>query len=551
MSFSNYLTEIITKKEWKDAYKDAMEKLYPAFNMQEYKRALRILKQKIFKKKGQREIFLNPRGEIKKQLNTGDKDVIEFINSSEAYRIPEHKQRSLYFTGYAIKKKGGKLVPIKEVLTNWANKEKDQDKKQAIIDKLKKELAKEPNVGKEKQIAAMEKSIKEAKGSTEHLDWYENRRQSLGLNSKNIICLTYEPRKIASQSTRVSWRSCMNLGVDEAVGQYSKAVGSSIESGTFIAWVAKPDDKYTLDSPTGRLLIKSYISENGDIAWAVASKEYGTINDIEAVTNTINRFLNKHNDMKDDYYILDPRNYNDGDKTFILNDKGMKKKDYTGSEMNAIRVKAANKAGRIDYNDPHLIRQYEGAGWEDAVDAWVAHYTDWENQPGGLGTYFRELAERNAEWITWVENEEVDYWSIMPSPYRLMENIYRNLDEDGIYWDWLLFDDAGHRETVEEKFMNFELKLYPEYLAIVKDEKLSENEIDDKLSNKFDGDELEALESYHKNYHAKERSPFYEIIDKHFDEELMERALELFSDWAANRLRSYTALYGDEIEGFM
>jgi hypothetical protein len=46
----------------------------------------------------------------------------------------------------------------------------------------------------------------------------------------------------------------MNLNT----GYYSENVGAGASDGVFIAYLVKPGDEYTLDSPTARVLFKPY-----------------------------------------------------------------------------------------------------------------------------------------------------------------------------------------------------------------------------------------------------------------------------------------------------
>jgi hypothetical protein len=71
------------------------------------------------------------------------------------------------------------------------------------------------------------------------------------------IIFTLETRKVASQSTRVNWRSCMNL----ENGVRREMVGSGISSGLAAVYITKVGDELKIDYPLARILIKPMIYE--------------------------------------------------------------------------------------------------------------------------------------------------------------------------------------------------------------------------------------------------------------------------------------------------
>ena len=73
-------------------------------------------------------------------------------------------------------------------------------------------------------------------------------------NSYKII-FTIETRKVASQSTKVNWRSCMNL----ENGVYKQRIGASISAGLAAVYLVKVGDESKLERPLARLLIKPTI----------------------------------------------------------------------------------------------------------------------------------------------------------------------------------------------------------------------------------------------------------------------------------------------------
>ena len=73
-------------------------------------------------------------------------------------------------------------------------------------------------------------------------------------NSYKII-FTIETRKVASQSTKVNWRSCMNL----ENGVFKERIGASISSGLVAVYLVKAGDESKIQRPLARLLIKPTI----------------------------------------------------------------------------------------------------------------------------------------------------------------------------------------------------------------------------------------------------------------------------------------------------
>lgn len=73
-------------------------------------------------------------------------------------------------------------------------------------------------------------------------------------NSYKII-FTIETRKVASQSTEVNWRSCMNL----ENGVFKQRIGASISAGMAVVYLVKVGDESKIKRPLARLLIKPMI----------------------------------------------------------------------------------------------------------------------------------------------------------------------------------------------------------------------------------------------------------------------------------------------------
>lgn len=121
------------------------------------------------------------------------------------------------------------------------------------------------------------------------------------------IIFTLETRKVASQSTRVNWRSCMNL----ENGVRNEMVGSGISSGLAAVYITKVGDELKIDYPLARILIKPMIYEtktgsNFDIKnitdediYYYLDKTYTSTNSIRTNINTgiLEKFEKKVNEI--------------------------------------------------------------------------------------------------------------------------------------------------------------------------------------------------------------------------------------------------------------
>lgn len=337
-----YLTEIINKKDWKDKYGP---KIWNRIDLGIYKKSLKYLKSKIFNSNNltdKRYVYLSANSNssisnanvFRYEISENDREIIKLVNSTKDFHIPKQREKSLLVIGKCINKTDSSLRNIVDVLRSpqidWArfptNIDEIKRQNESRYRKLE-ELKKDPEKNKT-AIAGIEKRLKEDESvPTKELlaniiEKYNQQLKEL-IKGKYVIVLTYDTRAIASQSTKVGWRSCMNLDN----GEYRKHVPLTINMGSFIAYLATKKDKNTLDEPIARILCKSYFANdqqgnNPDMVWGV-SRVYSKSNQsgFYWFSNMVEDFLNQNNKPKYTKYTIHPQHYQDGENLTINFDK--------------------------------------------------------------------------------------------------------------------------------------------------------------------------------------------------------------------------------------
>jgi hypothetical protein len=253
-----YINEIISKGEWKDKYNLIF---YQSFDPSKYKK---IIKQvvdlfgKLNKGKPKKTLVFDFNSKKRTELNQWDLHLLAIL-----HQFGYHSSEGLYKTGNCLK--NNKVKSIYNILKSMESRSHPQAKK-----RMKDQYEKRP--------------IPEIKQQLEFIEELENYgilkngkinfdRFLISNNTERKIVLTYDHRAIASQSTQVGWTSCMDL--DKRSLEHHK-IGSGVSSGVFIAYLVKPGDEYTLDSPSARVLFKPYEGIiTGKLYWK-ADKIYGT-----------------------------------------------------------------------------------------------------------------------------------------------------------------------------------------------------------------------------------------------------------------------------------
>ncbi len=144
-------------------------------------------------------------------------------------------------------------------------------------------------------------------------------------NKNFLICISKHPYDIAGMSTDRGWTSCMNL----ENGSNGRYISKEIKEGTVIAYLINENDK-NINHPYGRINIKPYISENGDLGWGLADYCYGSLLNEKKIKNeisekfklTLNLWLDENlNSGKKGHYRLNKNVYNESENEIYIGDK--------------------------------------------------------------------------------------------------------------------------------------------------------------------------------------------------------------------------------------
>jgi len=108
-----------------------------------------------------------------------------------------------------------------------------------------------------------------------------------------IMVFSKHPYDIAGMSTDRGWTSCMDV-YDGVSSQY---VSADVEEGSFICYLAKPED-VNLNKPTARVLVKPFVSikDESEVLYSAEDKIYGTAP--SNFSKTVNTILD---DIQDGY----------------------------------------------------------------------------------------------------------------------------------------------------------------------------------------------------------------------------------------------------------
>lgn len=333
-----YLTEIISKSDWKEEYG---EKIYDKIDKSFYRKSLAFIKSKIFTPANlsdKRYIFLHTNGGklsktniIKYQLDNNDTAFVNIINKYTKYKIPLNKIASFLTIGKVLNGKNITAITlaIADLRLKFMADEDDYrrqstSREQTLKNKeLQLDTEEDPKKRENliKIIEGIKKRLKEdeekhkiagAERVNELVDAYWKKFEAIN-NQKYIIVLTYDTRAVASQSTAVSWRSCMNL--DD--GEYNQFVPKTINIGSFIAYLSTKKDIHELKNPIGRVLCKAYYGydndrENPDVIWIAGNFYPGSDRgEMKWFGEAVQGFLNNNNKPKYRYYNQTEHNYAD------------------------------------------------------------------------------------------------------------------------------------------------------------------------------------------------------------------------------------------------
>lgn len=228
--------EIISQKSWEKKYKTTINR---TFDKDTYEQVLPKLKNFFTKLNGgtfAETVIVDYQTKAISKLNAFDTKLIPIL-SDLGYTVSKES----YLTGKVTK--DNKEINVIDILSSFNSKIKTYDQLQK---------AAEQNPGAKKQLDAIDKLkinnlINNDKINISRLSIYNNNK-----DKEYKIVFTMDQRAIASQSTSVGWRSCMNLNS----GMYRDMVGSGISAGVFIAYLVQAGDEFELNDPKARVLIK-------------------------------------------------------------------------------------------------------------------------------------------------------------------------------------------------------------------------------------------------------------------------------------------------------
>jgi hypothetical protein len=109
-------------------------------------------------------------------------------------------------------------------------------------------------------------------------DW---QRTSTRAEYRGVI--SRHPYDVAGMSTDRGWTSCQEL----VVGSLCRFVPQDVRAGTLVVYMIKKDD-VDIKAPVGRTLIKPYINDQNQTAYAPHKESYGSVTD--EFLQAVNRF---------------------------------------------------------------------------------------------------------------------------------------------------------------------------------------------------------------------------------------------------------------------
>jgi hypothetical protein len=111
--------------------------------------------------------------------------------------------------------------------------------------------------------------------------------------------ISRHPYDIAGMSTDRGWTSCQDL----VGGSRCQYVPQDIRAGTLVAYMITKDD-VNINSPVGRILLKPYINDQNQTAYALHNESYGTVtNEFRQAVNRFATWLNNQQGIKGSFNL--------------------------------------------------------------------------------------------------------------------------------------------------------------------------------------------------------------------------------------------------------
>jgi hypothetical protein len=119
--------------------------------------------------------------------------------------------------------------------------------------------------------------------ATDALRFFQNDQQRTSTRAEYRGVISRHPYDVAGMSTDRGWTSCQDL----VRGSQCHYVPQDIRAGTLVAYMIKKDD-VDLKAPVGRVLLKPYINNQNQTAYAPHKESYGSVTD--EFLQAVNRF---------------------------------------------------------------------------------------------------------------------------------------------------------------------------------------------------------------------------------------------------------------------
>jgi hypothetical protein len=131
------------------------------------------------------------------------------------------------------------------------------------------------------------------------LQKFQNDPKRAGTRAEYQGVVSRHPYDIAGMSTDRGWTSCQDL----VGGSRCTYVPQDIRAGTLVAYMITKDD-VNINNPVGRILLKPYINDQNQTAYALHNESYGTVtNEFRQAVNRFATWLNNQQGIKGSFYL--------------------------------------------------------------------------------------------------------------------------------------------------------------------------------------------------------------------------------------------------------
>lgn len=140
---------------------------------------------------------------------------------------------------------------------------------------------------------------------------FQSDPQRSGKKTSAMVVLSRHPYDIAGMSTDRGWTSCMNLHH----GTFRHICAYDVKEGTIVAYLVNKEDK-NINHPIGRIAIKPFISDEGQVYLVPEPKVYGT--DMPGFAEVVQDWLDEKQKGIFGKFTIHPDLYQDSKKNSII-----------------------------------------------------------------------------------------------------------------------------------------------------------------------------------------------------------------------------------------